>query len=208
MRRVSFVLLLALAVAAPVQAQSLFIEKGERGVEAGVGWSVGPFSTGVETILGMSLDGRTDVGIWISRYTLDLGAFDTSFTEYAPYVKFFAIQEEDGAPIGLSLDAQLFIGNYDQGDSGRYLQLGPTIYKAFRLNDRISLHPFAGFKFVTESYRFGGGPTETAQYLTREFGLHFTTPINDRWFFRATADERSFRRETYRAARVAVVGRL
>jgi hypothetical protein len=208
MRRVLLVLIVAITAAVPAGAQSLWIEKGERGAEAGVGWSVGPFSNGVETIFGMSLDGRTDVGIWISRYTVDLGAFDSSFTEYAPYVKYFAIQEEDGAPVGLSLDAQLFIGRFDPGDSGRYLQLGPTIYKSFRLNDRLSLYPFAGFKFVTESYTFGGGPTETAQYLTREFGLHFTTPINDRWFFRATADERSFRRETYRAARVAVVGRL
>lgn len=207
MLRVAFVLVV-LAAAVPVQAQSLFTEKGDRAVEASVGWSVGPASNGVETILGMSLDGRTDVGIWISRYTLDFGGgFKTSFLEYAPYVKYFGIQEEDGAPVSLSLDAQLFIGDYDPGESGRYIQLGPTIYKAFRLNDRLSMYPFAGFAYVAESYTFGG-ETERAQYLTRDFGIDFTTPVNDRWFMKFTAEERSFRRETYRAARIALVGRL
>lgn len=113
MLRVAFVLVV-LAVAGPVQAQSLFTEKGDRAVEASVGWSVGPASNGVETILGMSLDGRTDVGVWISRYTLDFGGgFKTSFMEF-----------------------------------------------------------------------------------------------NDRWFMKFTAEERSFRRETYRSARIAIVGRL
>lgn len=208
MLRIAFLLIL-LAAAAPAGAQSLFIEQGSRGAEASLGWSTGPASHGVEAILGVSLDGRTDVGFWISRYTLDLGDGDeSSFREFAPYVKFFAIQEEDGAPVGLSLNAQLFLGDYASGDSGRYLQLGPTIYKAFRLNRRFSMYPFAGFAFVAESYQSGDGPTEHARYLSRDFGIHFTTPIDDRWFLKLTAEERSFRRETYRSARIALVGRL
>jgi hypothetical protein len=207
MRRVLFVLLGVLVVAVPARGQSLWIEKGDRGVEVSAGWSVGPDANGLETIFGMSLDGRTDVGIGLSRYTLDLGAFKSSWTEYAPYVKFFAVQEEDGAPVSLSLDAQLFVGNYDGDDSGRYLELGPTVYKALRVNDRFAIYPFAGFRFVAESYTFGGF-NETARYLARDFGLHFTTPVNDRWFVRGTIEESSFRRETYRAARIALVGRL
>lgn len=208
-RVVVFGLLMGLAAAVPGQAQSLFVEQGYRGAEAGIGWSVGPSSTGVEAIFGVSVDGRTDVGIWISRYTVDLGGgLEASWREYAPYVKYFAVEEENGAPLSLSLDAQLFLADYATDDSGRYIQLGPTVYKAFRMTDRLSLYPFAGFKFVAESYSFGGGDSETAQYLTREFGLHFTSPFTDRWFVKGTIDERSFRRETYRAARIAVVGRL
>lgn len=198
------------AGAVPAQGQSLFIEQGFRGGEAGIGWSTGPSSDGVEGIFGVSVDGRTDVGFWISRHTVDLGGGnELSFREFAPFVKFFAIEEENGAPVSLSLDAQIvFAGYEDEGDSGRCLQAGPTVYKTFRINNRLSIHPFAGFKFVSESYEFGSGPSETDRYLTRDFGLHFTTPIDERWFVKTTAEERSFRRETYRSVRVAVVGRL
>jgi hypothetical protein len=210
MRLGSFVVLFVALSALPARGQSLFIEQGYRGGELGIGWSTGPSSDGVEGIFGVSVDGRTDVGLWINRYTVDLGGGnELSFKEYAPFVKFFAIEEENGAPVSLSIDAQIFFADYEEeGDSGRYLQAGPTVYKRFRVNDRLSIYPFAGFKFVSESYEFGGGPAETDRYLTRDFGLHFTTPIDERWFVKATAEERSFRRETYRSVRIAVVGRL
>jgi hypothetical protein len=205
----AFVLLLTIGIAVPASAQSLFTDRGSRAVEGSVGWSVGPSSNGVETHISVSLDGRTDVGLGISRYTL---TFDdgskSSFNEYAPFTRIFLVEEESGAPLSLSLGAQLFVGDYGPGDSGKYVQAGPTIYKAFKLSDRFTVYPFAGFAFVAESYRFGGGPTENAQYLTREFGLHVLTPVNDRWLVRMSVVEQSFRRETYRGARIALIGRL
>lgn len=199
--------LVCLLAAAPAAAQSLFVEQGYRGGEVGIGWAVGPSSNGVEGIFGVSLDGRTDVGIWINRYSYDLpGGGDVSFRELAPFVKFFAIEEENGAPVSLSLDAQLFFADYENDDSGRYLQAGPTVYKAFRLNDKLSLYPFAGFKFISESFTPAGGESQGERYLARDFGLVFTTPIDDRWMLKGIAEERSFRRETYRSVRIALVG--
>lgn len=203
----AIVSLVCVLLAGPAAAQSLFVEQGYRGGEAGIGWAVGPSSTGVEGIFGVSVDGRTDVGIWINRYDIDLGGGNNlSFRELAPFVKFFAIEEENGAPVSVSLDAQLFFADYDNDDSGRYLQAGPTVYKTFRLHDRLSFHPFAGFKFVSESYTPDGGDSVSERYLARDFGLIFTTPIDERWMLKATAEERSFRRETYRSVRIALVG--
>jgi len=70
------------------------------------------------------------------------------------------------------------------------------------------MQPFAGFAFVAESYTFGGGDADRAQYLTRDFGLHFTTAMDRPWVLRLTVAEQSFRRETYRGARLAVIRRL
>lgn len=207
MRMRALVCLAGQLLAAPVAAQSLLVEQGYRGGELGVGWSVGPSSSGVEGIVGVSLDGRTDVGIWISRHSIDLpGGGELSLRELAPFVKFFAIEEENGAPVSVSLDAQLLFADYDGDDSGRYFQAGPTVYRAFRLRDRLSLYPFAGFKFISESFTPAGGDGGGDRYLARDFGLIFTTPIDVRWVLKATAEERSFRRETHRSARVALVG--
>ena len=49
---------------------------------------------------------------------------------------------------------------------------------------------------------------ERAQYLTRDLGLHATTSTDRPWILRLTLVEQSFRRETYRGARVSVIRRL
>jgi hypothetical protein len=65
-----------------------------------------------------------------------------------------------------------------EGDSGKYVQIGSTLYKQFELPNQMLVHPFIGFGFVAESYAFGGGPAERAQYLTRDIGVHFTTAVS------------------------------
>lgn len=191
-------------------AQSLYLERGQRGVEASAGWSVGPSSNGVETFASAGFDGRVDVGIAISRYTV---TFDdgskSSFSEYAPFVRAFLVKEaQGGPPVSLAVSGQVFIDDYGTDDSGNYVQVGTMVYKNLRLSDRWSMQPFAGFAFVAESYTFGGGPAERARYLTRDFGLHVTTAIDRPWILRFTLAEQSFRRETYRGARVAVIRKL
>lgn len=194
----------------PAAAQSLYLNHGERAVEAGAGWSVGPSSNGLELTAGASLDGRIDVGLTYGRYTYTFDDGSTStFGEYAPYVRFFAFKEQHGAPVSISLNAQLFVDDYAaEGDSGKYIQIGTTVYKQLDLSDRFSLQPFVGFAFVAESYAFGGGAAERAQYLTRDVGLHFTTAIDRPWLVRVTLAEQSFRRETYRGARLSVIRRF
>ena len=209
MRQVGPVLLF-LTWAAPAAGQSLHLGQGDRAVEITAGWSVGPSSTGIELTAGASLDGRIDVGLMAARYTYTFDdGFESRFSEYAPYVRFFAIKEQNGAPVSLSFNAQIFVDDYEaEGDSGKYVQIGTTAYKQLKLTDRFSIIPFAGFAFVAESYAFGGEDAERAQYLTRDFGLHFTTDSSRPWFARATLSEQSFRRETYRGARVAVIRRF
>jgi hypothetical protein len=197
------------ACAASAGAQSLYLDKGERAVEGNAGWSTGPSSTGAEVSASTSLDGRTDVGLGIARYTYTFDDGSTSsFTEYAPLVRYFAVKQQSGAPISLSLNGQVFFDDYGTSDKGRYGKFGGTVYRDVTVSDGFSLQPYITFSFVAESYTFGGGPAATAQYLTRDLGVHFTTAPKRPWIVRLTLEEQAFRRETYRSARIAVIRRL
>jgi hypothetical protein len=204
---------LAILVTVPLSAygQSLYLSDGERAVEASVGWSVGPSSNGVETFVSAGFDGRLDVGVGISRYTYTFDdGFESTFKEYAPFARFFPVKQRDGgAPVSLAVSGQLFVDDYTSDeDSGKYVQVGTAIYRNLTLSDDCALQPFIGFGFVAESYSFGGAPAEGAQYLTRDLGVHFTSAIDRPWVFRATLIEQSFRRETYRGARISIIRRL
>lgn len=202
---------LLLATAVPASAQSLFIPTGERAVEVNGGWSVGsPSSEGAEGQVGISLDGRWDVGIGFGRYTYDFDdGSDVTFNEYGPFVRYFFVKEKDGAPLSVSAGAQLFFADYPAaGDKGKYVQIGTTVYKSFRLTDNFEVHPFVNFAFVAESYTLDGGSAETDQYLSRDFGLTFTSSTDGPWIWQLTLLEQSFRVENYRGLRVGLVKRF
>jgi len=207
--RVCGVMLVLLTLAAPpAAAQSLYLEKGERAVEGYAGWSTGPSSTGAE-FLGSVGFGRVDLGVGIARYTYTFDDGSTSsFTEYAPLVRYFAVKQRNGAPISLSINGQLFVDDYGTSDKGRYGKLGTTVFRDVKVTEGFSIQPYIGFSFVAESYTFGDGPAATAQYLTRDLGVHFTTAPARPWVLKVTLEEQAFRRETYRAARIAVIRRL
>jgi hypothetical protein len=197
---------LLLSAASAAQGQSLHLDPGQRAVEASVGWSVGPLSTGIETSLSATMNGRLDVGVGISRYTytFDEGT-KSSYNEYAPFFRYFLTKEQAGAPLSLDVSAQYFQDDFSTTETGRYFQTGVTAYKAFSLSERMSIQPFVGFGYVAESYGFGGAPPERAQYLTRDLGLHFTTRTDRPWVLRLTLLEQSYRSETYRGARIAII---
>jgi hypothetical protein len=210
MRRVMLLLGL-MTVAQPVFAQGLYLQEDERAIEAGAAWSVGASSNGTEFLVSVSPASRVDAGLMIARYTYTFeDGSKSTFKEYAPFVRLFPVKEtQDGAPVSLAVSGQLFLDDYAvEGDSGRYVQIGTTVYKNFQLSSRFALQPFVGFAFVAESYAFGGGDPDRAQYLTRDIGLHFTTATDRPWFLRMTLAEQSFRRETYRGARIALIHRL
>jgi len=208
--RLCLAVLMTLVVCVPAHAQSLYMKHGQRAAEVSAGWSVGPSSTGGELTAGASLDGRTEAGITFGRYTYTFEDGGKSrFSEYAPYVRVFPMKEQHGAPVSVSVNAQLFFDDYPADDDrGWYVQVGTTVYKELKFASGLSLHPYVGFSFVDESYAFDGGPAERAQYLTRELGLHFTTDTSRAWFARVTLAEQSFRRETYRGARLGVIRRF
>ena len=203
MRTVVLCCVLALG-AWPASAQSLFLKDGQRAVVAGAGWSVGPSSSGVESVVGAAV-GRTEFGVGLNRYTFtaDDGS-ESPWNEYAPYVRVFLVREQAGAPVSLSVGGQMFFDDYETDDSGTYGQVSTTLSKSFAVAEAFGVHPFVGFGFVAESYTFGG-ETERAQYLTRDIGIHFTTAVERPWILQITLLEQSFRRETYRSARMAVI---
>jgi hypothetical protein len=203
------VLFVAVATA-PAAAQSLFIAQGERAAEGSVGWSVGPFSNGVETHAAVSLDGRWDVGFGFNRYAADFGGDDDSvFTEWSPFVRYFLFKEDDdGTPVSVAAHGALFQQNFDGENEGWYVLAGGQLYKKLSLADSLSLYPYVGFSLAAESYDFGGGDAERAMYLTRQFGVHGQISLGTDAWLRVTAEEHSFRQETYRAARVAYVRRF
>ncbi len=209
MRRV---LLLASVVlsASPAVAQSLFIGQGERAAEGSVGWSVGSFANGIEIHGSASLDGRWDVGFGFNRYNADFGGpGDTTFTEWTPFVRYFVFKEdEDATPVSVAVHGQFFSDNFDGDDEGWYALAGGQLFKKLTLIDGLVFYPYVGFSLAVESYTFGGGEAERAIYLTRQFGVHGQIRMNDNAWIRATVEEHSFRRETYRAARAAYVMRF
>src|SRR5688500_18695044 len=156
--------------AGTASAQSLFILQGERAAEGSVGWSVGPFSNGVETHGAASLDGRWDVGFGFNRYSADLGgADDTTFTEWTPFVRYFAFKEADDAtPVSLAAHAQFVQSNFEGDDEGWYLLAGGQLFKQLTLSPVLALYPFAGFSLAGESFSSGGDDADAAVYLTRQ----------------------------------------
>ena len=194
----------------PIAGQSLFVMQGERAGEGSVGWSVGPFSDGVETHAAVSLDGRWDIGFGFNRYSADFGGDDdTILSEWSPFVRYFLFKEDDDAtPVSFAAHAAFFQDNFGGDDEGWYVLAGGQLYKKFTLTDTLALYPFAGFSLAGESYTFGGGEAERAVYLTRQFGVHGQIPMGTDAWLRVTAEEHSFRRETYRAVRMAYVRRF
>ncbi len=190
--------------------QSLLIQSGERAAEGSIGWSVGPFSQGIEVFGGASLDGRWDVGFGLNRYSVDLGGpDDATLTEWTPWVRYFLFKEaDDGSPISLAAHAQFFNGDYEGDDDGWYVLGGAQLYKKLELGDALALYPYVGFSLAGESVRFGEGDAERALYLTRQFGVHTQIALGADAWIRVTTEEHSFRHETYRAVRAAYVRRF
>jgi hypothetical protein len=199
-----------LLTATASSAQSLYIVQGERAAEGSIGWSVGPFSNGIETHGAVSLDGRWDVGFGFNAYSADFGGpDDTTFTEWTPSVRYFLFKETDDAtPVSLALHGQFVQSNFEADDEGWYVLAGAQVYKQLTLVDGFDLYPYLGFSFAGESYSLGGPDPERAVYLTRQFGVHATQRLTDRAWLRLTVEEHSFRRETYRAARAALIWRF
>lgn len=197
-------------IAQGAQAQSLFILQGERAAEGSIGWSVGPFSNGVEIHGGASLDGRWDVGFGVNRYSVDLGGDDdTILTEWTPFVRYFLFKEaDDSTPVTLAARAQFFSDDFGGSDEGWYVLAGGELFKKFTLTEGLALYPYVGFSLAGESYSFSGADPERALYITRQFGVHGQVTLKGGAWLRVTVEEHSFRRETYRAARVAYVRRF
>lgn len=206
----TMVVLALLAGVPAASAQSLFIAEGERAAEGSVAWSVGPSSSGVEAHGAVSLHGRWDVGLGLNHYSFDVpGGGDQAFTEWAPFVRYFLFKEQDDAvPVSLALHGQYFHDDYDVDGSGWYALVGATMAKRLGMGDGFALYPFVGFSLGTESFTFGAADPARETYLTRQFGVHGLAALADGLWLRVTVDEQAFRRETYRAVRVAVVGRF
>jgi hypothetical protein len=206
----TLVFAVATLFASNASAQSLFIMQGERAAEGSAGWSVGPFSNGIETQVSGSLDGRWDVAFGFNRYSADLGGDDdTTFTEWSPSVRYFLFKENDDAtPVSFAAHAAFFQDNYEGGDEGWYVLLGGQLFKRFELAETLALYPYVGFSLAGESFSFGGADAEGAVYLTRQFGVYALLPVSADAWVRISAEEQAFRRETYRAARIAFVRRF
>jgi hypothetical protein len=201
---------LVLGLVGPAPAQSLFVLQGERAAEGSVAWSVGAFSNGLEVHGAASLDGRWDVGFGLNWYESDLGGpGTTTLTEWSPFVRYFFYKEDDdGTPVSLAAHAALFQGNYEGGEEGWYTLAGGQLYKKFTLSDVLALYPYVGFSLALESSSFSGSEAERSLSLTRQLGVHGQIALSPDAWLRVTAEEQSFRRETYRAARIAYVRRF
>ncbi len=191
-------------------AQSLFILQGQRALEGAIGWSVGPFANGVETHGAISLDGRWDAGFGFNRYVADFGGDDdTTLTEWNLFGRYFLFKEDDDStPVSLAAHAAFFKDDYEGNDEGWYALAGGQLFKRFALAEGLALYPYLGFSLAGESYSFGGADAEYAVYITRQFGVHVQLSLGTDAWLRVTAEEHAFRRETYRAARIAYVRRF
>ena len=204
MRRLAVVCLLVLA-GSPAAAQSLYLAQGQHAASAGVGWSTGPASSGVESEFSVGF-GRVDLGVGISHYTFtpDTGE-KSAWTEYAPFARVFLFREMTGAPVSVAVGGQFFVDDFALDNSGHYGQVSATVYKWIPVSDHFAIQPFGGFGFVAESYRYGGGDRQRAQYLTRDFGLNLSTAIDRPWMVLVTFRDQAFRTESYRSVRLSFI---
>jgi hypothetical protein len=204
MRMRVILLFAALALPAAADAQSLFVAKGERAAEASAGWSVGPFSQGLEIYGAVALNGRWDLGFGFNRYDADFGGgAGTTFTEWTPFLRYFWFKEtDDGTPVSVAAHAQYFHDDYAGVDNGWYALAGGDVFKQLKLSDRLALYPYLGFSVAAESFSFAGASADRSVYLTRQFGVHTQFALGTRAALRVTVEEHSFRRETFRAARL------
>lgn len=200
----------ACLLSATASAQSLFLLDGERAVEGSAGWSVGPFSNGLETQVGGSLDGRWDVGFAFNRYAADFGGDDdTTFTEWGPSLRYLLLKEiDDSMPVSFAAHAAFFRDNYESDIESWYALLGGQLVKRFDVTNAVTFYPYVGFSLAGESYAHSGAEAERSVYLTRQFGVHTVFALGTDTWIRLTVEEHGFRRETYRAARVGVVRRF
>lgn len=210
MCRILYAFVFVAAAGVPTGAQSLFILQGERAAEGSIGWSVGPFSNGVETHGALSIDGRWDIGFGFNRYSADFGGDDnTTLTEWSPFVRYFLFKEDDdGTPVSVAGTAAFFQDHVAGDEEGWYALAGAQLYKKLALDGTFALYPYVGFSLAGESFSFAGGEAERALYLTRQFGVHGQITLGDDAWLRLTVEEHSFRRETYRAVRAAFVRRF
>jgi hypothetical protein len=210
MRIIGLVAAISALVSADAGAQSLFVAQGEWAAEGSAAWSVGPFSQGVELHGALSLGGRLDVGFGVNRYDADFGGgADTTFTEWTPFVRYFWFKEgDDGVPVSFAGHAQYFRDDYGGEDGGWYVLAGADVFKKLPLTDGFALYPYVGFSVAGESFQFGDATADTSVYLTRQFGVHAMVALGANGWMRFTVEEHSFRRETFRAARIAYVKKL
>lgn len=210
MRHALVIVVMAVLLVPRAAAQSLFVAQGERAVEGAIGWSVGPFSNGVEIQASASLDGRWDVGFGVNRFVADFGgADDTTLVEWSPSARYFLFKEQDDrTPVSFAVQGAWFQSHYEGGSDDWYAVAGGQLFKRLVLGEGLSLFPYVGFALAAESSAFGGGPATRALYLTRQFGVHGLVTLGADTWLRITAEEQAFRRETFRAARVAYVRRF
>jgi hypothetical protein len=210
MRARPWTILLWLLSAMPASAQSLFILQGQHAAEGAVAWSVGPFSNGVETYIALSLNGRWDVGFGFNRYLADFGGGDdTTLTEWTPFVRYFFFKEDDDStPVTVAAHSAFFVDDFEGGNEGWYGLVGGQLYKKLSVSEGFALIPYVGFSLAAESYSFGQSDADRAFYITREFGVHGQISLGTVAWLRVSAEEHSFRRETYRALGVAYVRRF
>jgi hypothetical protein len=197
--------------ASSASGQSLFIMDGERAVEGSVGWSVGPFSNGIETHVAGSIDGRWDVAIGFNRYAADFGGDDdTTFTEWSPSLRYFLVKEiDDGMPVSVAAHAAWFRSRHDGDAEGWYALIGGQLFKRFDFTNAVAMYPYVGFSLAADSFAaFSGAEAERSLYLTRQFGVNTVIALGTDMWVRVTVEEHAFRRETYRALRAALVRRF
>lgn len=200
---------LALSIC-PAQAQSLFIQQGEHGFDGSIAWSVGPFSQGVELHGAVSIDGRWDAGFGVHRYAADFGGpDDTTVVEWTPFVRYFAVKEDDdGMPVTLAFHGQFVRSTFEGGMDGWYALGGAQLVKKLLLVEGLAFYPFLGFSLAAESSAFDAGDPDRSVYITRQFGVHGQIAMGPDTWLRLTTEEHGFRRETYRAVRLALVHRF
>jgi hypothetical protein len=191
-------------------AQSLFVLQGERAAEGSVGWSVGPFSNGLEVQGAASLDGRWDVGFGVNRYRVDFGGdADVTLTEWSPFVRYFLFKEaDDGVPVSFAAFGQFVKDTFEGSDEGWYALAGGQLYKRLTMDESLALLPYVGFSLAGESFGLNGTPPDRSVYLTRQFGVHALLSAGSEGWVRVTVEEQSFRRETYRAVRATYIRRF
>ena len=145
-------------------------------------------------------------GVGFNRYDADFGgADDTTLTEWS-FLRYFFKEDDDSTPVSFVAHAALFLDDYGGEDEGLGTRLPWSAFKKLRMSDGFSCTRSSGFHRRQSSFRLAVGTPSAPSTSHVNLG-HGQIACGSNGWLRVTAEEHSFRRETFRAARVAYVRR-
>jgi len=170
MRRVTHVigtlaaLVIAAGTASPAAAQSELVSDGTNAVFFHAGGGTGSDINDINGLLGVTLNGRYDIGTGVSRSTFD-GADDLSSLEFSPFASATLVKQNKTTPVSFAVNAgyrnmSFSADSFDDSGvemSASGFNFGGTLHMALPAGTNLRVIPDAGVTYFTGDSKMTDG---------------------------------------------------